>query len=280
MNAHRIAFRPPTVGPCNASPVHRRFARRPRTGRTPPVAARSPGPQLEPSEVALQGALIGGPAGMARRVAATWAAVRPAPPVSAPPRGRAPRPGFAARPAVDWAPGRRSRHGANRGSSGRSWPAMVGPAARTDQHARPVPGRGPAGPAAWWSGPGRPPRGLTHTKQPDRPGPLRPDLLLIRAGHVLVSSSRNEHTRGEASRPAGRRQGSGRVGHRHRPTWGQQPPVSDGGGQLPRRHRAHHPEPATRCGGDRADHLDRIGEQRPSRSGSGHAAGRTGPASR
>ena len=48
----------------------------------------------------------------------------------------------------------------------------------------------------------------------------------------------------------------------------RRPPVT-ADGQLPRRHRADHAQPATGRRSTRPDHLDRVGEHRPGWTGNG-----------
>ena len=172
-----------------AGPPHVR-ARRPRTGRTLAAAARRDGWSTP--------AARNGAAASARPVTSPNAPAgspRPAPrsargpPSSTPPPAPTHRPGCAGSTLRGSGPGHRTRRGASRGSTGRSWPAKPAPAARTGPHAQPRRARARAGPAASWSTDRSAASRINAVPEQGRPrGPVRPGPV-VRHGWRAINSS-------------------------------------------------------------------------------------------
>ena len=198
-------MRPPTTGRAARRRSTARWARRPRTGRTP--AGGCPSGRVVSSRRAKWRCRV--------RSDGAQPGVRPqdrrdlrrgagrASPVSAPPPGRAPRPGSAAATCAGW------RHQRVEPAAA---PVPDPPVDRGPRHPDRLPerarhahgrrGRGPAGPAAWSTAPGRRPPGSarTGTTRPCGPAPPGPAPHVM-AGHVLrLLALGGERTRvGEAS---------------------------------------------------------------------------------
>ena len=272
-------MRPPTVGPCNASPVHRSFgasaSNRPNAVGGVPVRA---GVQLQPREVALQGPLVAAPSrqcaaqdrrDLRRGPARDFAS-------SAPPPGPAPRPGSAARPCAGLGtsasnpPRRQSRiHRSIVARETRTGcpngPACSAVGQIADQPAPLLGGQ-------------RRVRGLPDQRipeQPDLAGPASrrsapaPRVAVAlpcrcRCHGYLLALGDHGRDRPQARLPGARRRcpGSTRVGQlpSRRAGLSSRPPLA-ADGELPT--PADRPNDRDRRGRGRADRLDRVGEHRP-----------------